>query len=77
VAPERVVDISRIAELGRMESLAGGALRIGALVRLNDAAKHPAVVREYPVLSQSILKAASAQLRNLASCRLRRRARPI
>jgi xanthine dehydrogenase iron-sulfur cluster and FAD-binding subunit A len=34
-APERVVDISRIAELGRMESLAGGALRIGALVRLN------------------------------------------
>ena len=39
-APERVVDISRIAELGRMESLAGGALRFGALVRLNDAAQH-------------------------------------
>ena len=67
VAPEQVVDISRIAELGRMESLAGGALRIGALVRLNDAAQHPAVVRDFPVLSQSILKAASAQLRNLAT----------
>jgi CO/xanthine dehydrogenase FAD-binding subunit len=39
-APERVVDISRIAELGRMESLAGGALRFGALVRLNGAAQH-------------------------------------
>lgn len=67
VAPERVVDISRITELERIEPLAGGALRIGALVRLNDAAQHPAVVRDYPVLSQSILKAASAQLRNLAT----------
>jgi xanthine dehydrogenase YagS FAD-binding subunit len=67
VAPERVVDISRITELERIESLAGGALHIGALVKLNDAAQHPAVVRDYPVLSQSILKAASAQLRNLAT----------
>ena len=47
--------------------LANGGLRIGALVRLNDAAQHPDVVRDYPVLSQAILKAASAQLRNLAT----------
>ena len=67
VAPERVIDISRLTELERIESLASGALRIGALVKLNDAAQHPAVVRDYPVLSQSILKAASAQLRNLAT----------
>jgi xanthine dehydrogenase YagS FAD-binding subunit len=67
VAPESLVDISRITELERIEPLAGGALRIGALVRLNDAAQHPAVVRDYPVLSQSLLKAASAQLRNLAT----------
>ncbi len=67
VAPERVIDISRLPELKRIESLASGALRIGALVKLNDAAQHPAVVRDYPVLSQSILKAASAQLRNLAT----------
>jgi xanthine dehydrogenase YagS FAD-binding subunit len=67
VAPERVVDISRITELERVEPLAGGGLRIGALVKLNDAAQHPAVMRDYPVLSQSILKAASAQLRNLAT----------
>ncbi len=67
VAPERVVDISRIGELERIESLKGGGLRIGALVKLNDAAQHPIVARDYPVLSQSILRAASAQLRNLAT----------
>lgn len=66
-APARVVDLSRIAELDRIERLDGGALRIGALVRLNDAARHPAVARDYPVLAQAILKSASAQLRNLAT----------
>jgi xanthine dehydrogenase YagS FAD-binding subunit len=52
VAPERVVDISRISELGRIEPLAGGGLRMGALVKLNDAAQHPAVMRDYPVTSR-------------------------
>jgi xanthine dehydrogenase YagS FAD-binding subunit len=67
-APERVLDVSRIGGLDRIEPLPGGAgLRIGALVRLNDAAQHEAVRRDYPVLSQAILKAASAQLRNLAT----------
>jgi xanthine dehydrogenase YagS FAD-binding subunit len=37
------------------------------LVRLNDAAQHESVARDYPVLSEAILKAASAQLRNLAT----------
>ncbi|HUZ65465.1 MAG TPA: FAD binding domain-containing protein, partial [Acetobacteraceae bacterium] len=65
--PARVVDVSRIPGLDRIAELPGGGLRIGALVRLNDAAQHAAVARDYPVLSQSILKAASAQLRNLAT----------
>jgi xanthine dehydrogenase YagS FAD-binding subunit len=65
--PTRIVDIARLDELRRIEPLPGGGLRIGALVRLNDAALHEAVVRDYPVLSQAILKAASAQLRNLAT----------
>ena len=67
IAPERVLDISRIAGLDRIESLPNGGVRIGALVRLNDAAQHEAVARDYPVLSQAILKAASPQLRNLAT----------
>ena len=65
--PARVLDISRLPGLDGIEAPPGGGLRIGALVRLNDAAQHPAVARDYPVLSQAILKAASAQLRNLAT----------
>jgi xanthine dehydrogenase YagS FAD-binding subunit len=66
-APERVVDITRAAGLEAIESLPGGGLRIGATVRLNDAAAHPRVEREWPVLHEAIHKAASAQLRNLAT----------
>ena len=66
-APARILDIGRLPGLDRIEALPGGGLRIGALARLNDAGQHEAVVRDYPVLSQSILKAASAQLRNLAT----------
>src|SRR3954451_23724101 len=66
-APRRILDINGLAGLDHIEPLAERGLRIGALVRLNDAAQHQSVVRDYPVLSQAILKAASAQLRNLAT----------
>jgi len=65
--PARVLDIGRLPGLDQIEVLPGGALRVGALCRLNDVAQHEAVARDYPVLSQAILKAASAQLRNLAT----------
>jgi xanthine dehydrogenase YagS FAD-binding subunit len=66
-APERVLDISQLAGLDGIETVPDGGLRIGALVRLSEAAVHETVVRDYPVLSQAILKAASPQLRNLAT----------
>jgi xanthine dehydrogenase YagS FAD-binding subunit len=66
-APKRVLDITGLEPLHQIESLPDGGLRIGALVRLNDAAQHESVMRDYPVLSEAILKAASAQLRNLAT----------
>src|SRR5437764_6199889 len=65
--PERVIDISRIGGLDAIEPTVQGGLRIGALVRLSDAAQHPSMKRDYPVLSEAILKAASPQLRNLAT----------
>ncbi|MFF7888665.1 FAD binding domain-containing protein [Streptomyces sp. NPDC020794] len=65
--PDRVVDISRVSGLDRIEPLPGGGLRIGALVRLNDVAADPNVAREWPVLRMAIHKSASAQLRNLAT----------
>jgi xanthine dehydrogenase YagS FAD-binding subunit len=65
--PEQVIDIGRLRELDGVTRLPSGGLRIGALTRLNEAAQHPDVVRDYPVLSEAILKSASAQLRNLAT----------
>jgi xanthine dehydrogenase YagS FAD-binding subunit len=65
--PARVIDIARLKGLSGVTRLTDGGLRIGALTRLNDVALNDDVARNYPVLSQAILKSASAQLRNLAT----------
>ncbi|MFJ8364205.1 FAD binding domain-containing protein [Streptomyces sp. NPDC093984] len=65
-SPRRLVDIGRLPGLDEIVSH-GDGLRIGALARLNDVAQDPRVETSYPVLAQAILKAASAQLRNLAT----------
>lgn len=67
IAPDRVIDISRVAGLAEIEPLPGGGLRIGALARLNDIAGDQRVRSQWPGLSEAIHKAASAQLRNLAT----------
>jgi xanthine dehydrogenase YagS FAD-binding subunit len=66
--PEIVIDINALEHtaLGSIEADANG-LQLGALVRMADAADHPVVRRDYPVIAQSLLLAASAQLRNMAS----------
>jgi xanthine dehydrogenase YagS FAD-binding subunit len=66
--PERVIDITALAAtpLGRIEVDAAG-LRLGALATMADAAGHPVIRRDYPVIAQSLALAASPQLRNMAS----------
>lgn len=66
--PSRVVDINPLSdsELGAIEAGSEG-LRLGAMVRMASAAEHPAVVRDYPALAQSLQFAASQQLRNMAT----------
>jgi xanthine dehydrogenase YagS FAD-binding subunit len=66
--PDVVVDINRLSDspLGKIERTREG-LRLGALVRMADAADHPDIRRDYPVVAQSLELAASAQLRNMAS----------
>lgn len=64
--PQHVVDINHLP-LDQVEPQPGGGLKIGALVRNADLARHPAVVRDYPVLSQALLAGASGQLRNMAT----------
>jgi len=65
--PKRIVDIAHLPGMDGVEALADGGVRIGALTKLNDAAQHPLIKQSYPVLSQAILKSASAQIRNLAT----------
>jgi len=65
-APTALLDVTAIPGLGRIE-VDGGQLTFGALVRMSDAAAHPEVLRRCPVLAESLAKAASQQLRNMAT----------
>ncbi len=64
--PTMVIDINRLP-LKEVEEVAGGGLRIGALVRNTDLAYHPLVEQRYPVLASAVMAGASQQLRNMAS----------
>ena len=65
--PDRLVDITRLPDLDRIEHLCDGALRIGALVR-NAALAHDAeFARSFPAVAEALLSGASAQLRNAAT----------
>lgn len=64
--PVELVDITRLGD-ARMHAIEvkPDGLRLGALVTMRHAAEHPAIVRDYPVVSQSLSMAASQQLRNM------------
>ncbi len=65
--PAELVDINALEGVyGRIEAGPKG-LRLGALARMSQAEAHPAVRRDYPLISQSLQLAASPQLRNMAS----------
>jgi xanthine dehydrogenase YagS FAD-binding subunit len=65
--PARVVDINDLSqEFGAIQYGPQG-LRLGALAHMAEAARHPDIVTNYPVIAQSLQLAASAQLRNMAT----------
>jgi xanthine dehydrogenase YagS FAD-binding subunit len=66
--PERVVDINALGTtaLGRIEATDKG-LRLGALVRMAEAADHETINKEFPAIAQALQLAASPQIRNMAS----------
>jgi xanthine dehydrogenase YagS FAD-binding subunit len=64
--PSHLVDITRLG-LDRIEPLADGGLRIGAMVRNADLAADERVRKSYAVLSRALLSGASGQLRNKAT----------
>ena len=69
--PAHVVDLnplaSRDATLATISELPGGGLRLGALARMSDVAWDARVRDDYPLVSQSLLLAASGQVRNMAT----------
>jgi len=68
--PDELVDISRLKlmQVGMITTGTNkGGVSIGALGKNTDAANHPFVKENFPLLSQAILAGASAQIRNMAT----------
>jgi xanthine dehydrogenase YagS FAD-binding subunit len=66
--PQILVDINPLARTGSDAIVAtASGVRFSALTRMADAAEHPLVRRDYPVIADTLRLAASAQLRNMAS----------
>lgn len=65
--PERLIDISKLPGLDRIDWLEDGSVRIGALVRNSDLAYDDRFQRTFPAIAEALLSGASAQLRNAAT----------
>ena len=65
--PGKLVDISHLPGLDRIEELANGGVRIGTLVRNADLAHNRDFARRFPAVAEALLSGASAQLRNAAT----------
>ncbi|HSS51446.1 MAG TPA: xanthine dehydrogenase family protein subunit M [Thermoanaerobaculia bacterium] len=66
MTPNALVDVNALPLAG-IETLPGGGVRIGAMVRNSDLANDSTIRKRYPVLSEALLSGASPQLRNMAT----------
>jgi xanthine dehydrogenase YagS FAD-binding subunit len=66
-APTRLVDVTHLPGLDRIEDLSDGGVRIGALIRNTDLAHDGDFARRFPAVAEALLSGASAQLRNAAT----------
>jgi xanthine dehydrogenase YagS FAD-binding subunit len=65
--PDRVVDITHLPGLDRIEWLPDGGVRVGTLVRNSGLAYDERFARTFPAVAEALLSGASAQLRNAAT----------
>ncbi len=65
--PGRLVDITRLPGLDRIERLADGGVRVGAMVRNADLARDEGFATAFPAVAEALLSGASPQLRNAAT----------
>ena len=64
--PDALVDVSRL-DLKAVEATANGGLSLGATLNNTDTANHPEVRSKYPLLTMTMLSAATEQIRNMAT----------
>ena len=64
--PALLIDITGIPQLREIRT-DGDTLIFGALVHMSEAADHPVIKRNYPILSEALWRGASQQLRNMAT----------
>jgi xanthine dehydrogenase YagS FAD-binding subunit len=65
--PSSIIDINSLAELSGFDTSGASELVFGAGARMSEVAADPRLARDYPALSESLWRAASQQLRNMAS----------
>ncbi|WP_156677672.1 FAD binding domain-containing protein [Sphingomonas profundi] len=65
-SPPHLIDVTAIRGLDAIET-GGERLRFGAMAPMSAVATDRTVLRDYPVLAESLSKAASQQLRNMAT----------
>jgi xanthine dehydrogenase YagS FAD-binding subunit len=65
--PETLIDIGDVRRGGPHIERRGDALFLAAATRMAEAAEHPDLQRDYPVVVQSLDLAASPQIRNMAT----------
>lgn len=64
--PRHLIDVTAIRGLDQIET-DGDSLRFEANAAMSAVATDPVIARDYPVLAESLWKAASQQLRNMAT----------
>lgn len=65
--PQLLVDINQLPPQYAQIDSSDRRLRLGALVRMAQAEEHPVIRERYPVIRETLLLAASPQIRNMAS----------
>jgi xanthine dehydrogenase YagS FAD-binding subunit len=65
--PTHVVDVTGLSGMREINTSGDSELVFGALARMSDVARDPKIVGDYPLLSESLWRAASEQLRNMAT----------
>ena len=64
--PQHLIDVTAIHGMDGIDT-GGDRLRFGALAPMSAVAVDPVVARDYPMLAEALWKAASQQLRNMAT----------